>query len=505
MEKTDDASGESAGKNVANEVVVIEDDGDTGEAECETAIEQKMEENDEAKDEQVNGKRTAESDGEISPKKTKTTNEGEAECETAVEHEMEENDEAKDEQVNGKRTAESDSETSPKKTKTTNEGLYCLFVGNLNHSKKFEEIKDSLAKYFMSQSLLVQVIRLDHTRKYAHVDLASEMDLTEALTLNGDTLLGKKMKIAKAHVKNKDKVEALLKDKKAKDARCLFVKNLPYTATKEDILKVFHKAVAVRFPGGGEGPSKGIAFVEFNTEAIAEQVHENIQGTKLQERTLMVEFVVDKSVPKAVKEPVTAEPLPSTTLFVNNVAYKVTEESLKKVFPKAVAINIPQSNGKSRGFAFVEFGTIKDATKALESSQNTELCKRQIRIQFCETRAKPEEAKILTKTLIVRGLAEKTSEETLKSAFEGAISARLTVDKLTGVSRGFGFVDFESEEDCKAAKEAMEDCEIDGCKVTVANAKEKVEGGNGNGGFKRLRRRGGKRSRGKGRGPETTA
>lgn len=36
-------------------------------------------------------------------------------------------------------------------------------------------------------------------------------------------------------------------------------------------------------------------------------------------------------------------------------------------------------------------------------------------------------------------------------------------------------MDFESDENCKAVKKAMEDCEIDGCKVTVAYAKSKVE------------------------------
>lgn len=41
----------------------------------------------------------------------------------------------------------------------------------------------------------------------------------------------------------------------------------------------------------------------------------------------------------------------------------------------------------------------------------------------------------------------------------------------------FGFVEFESEENCKAVKEAMEDCEIDGSKVTVDFAKLKSKKG----------------------------
>ncbi|XP_071375906.1 nucleolin-like isoform X1 [Centroberyx affinis] len=379
-------------------------------------------------------------------------------------------------EVNGKRKAESAESSPSKKAKTINDG-FCLFVGNLNNSKKYEEVKNSLASYFMTQSLLVQDIRLDHSRKYAYVDLASEMDLTKALTLNGEMILEKPMKISKAKVKNEDKVNAPPEDKKAKDARCLFVKNVPYTAKKEDILKIFSKAIAVRFPGGTEGPSKGIAFVEFKTQAIAEHARKKRQGAKIQDRVVIVECVGEKTVSKASEAPVTAEAPPSTTLFVNNLSYTVKEKNLKKVFKTAVGINIPQKNGKSRGFAFVEFGNVDEATKALESSQNVEIYKRAIRVQFSEVRAKPANVKVLSKTLIVMGLTEKTSQETLKSAFEGSLSARVTVDKDTGVSRGFGFVDFESEESCKAAKEAMEDCEIDGSKVTVAYAKPKGEGG----------------------------
>lgn len=39
----------------------------------------------------------------------------------------------------------------------------------------------------------------------------------------------------------------------------------------------------------------------------------------------------------------------------------------------------------------------------------------------------------------------------------------------------FGFVEFESEEKCRAAKEAMEDCEIDGCQVNVDHALSHVK------------------------------
>ncbi|XP_031153936.1 nucleolin-like isoform X2 [Sander lucioperca] len=383
--------------------------------------------------------------------------------------------------VKGKRKACAAVETSPsKKTKRINDG-FCLYVGNLNNTKTFDEIKASLANYLMKQSLLVQDIRLDRSKKHAFVDLASEMDLTKGLTLNGEMMDEKPMKIAKAKVKSSDtvKIKAPAEDKKAKDSRCLFLKNVPYNATKEDILKTFGKAIAVRFPGGTEGPKKGIAFVEFQNKAIAEKVRQRKQEVKIQGRILIVDCVGERNVPEVPKakddkdKTEAAAPPPNDSLFVSNLPFNVNEKKLKKVFQKAVRIQVPKKQGKPIGFAFVEFAAVADAEKALQSSQNLKILQKEIRVEFCKKRAQSEKAKVLSKTLIVMGLAEKTTAETLKGAFEGAFSARVAVDKETGVSKRFGFVDFESEDTCKAVKEAMEDCEIDGSKVTVAYAKAK--------------------------------
>ncbi|XP_068593788.1 nucleolin-like isoform X3 [Cebidichthys violaceus] len=378
--------------------------------------------------------------------------------------------------VKGKRKAPSSVETSPaKKTKSINDG-YCLYVGNLNNSKTFNEVKDSLANYFMTQSLLVQGIRLHRSRKHAHVDLASEMDLTKGLTLNGKMIHDKPLNIAKAKVKSEETVQKKTpsKSKKAaKDEKCLCLKNVPFNATKEDLLKVFQKAVDVRFPGGTEGPKKGLAFVEFENKMIADDVRQQKQGVEIQGRILIVDAVEKTNVPKVIDAKEEA-PTPSKTLYVSNLPFNVKEGNLKKVFQTAVSVSVPKCEGKSKGFAFVEFAAVADAEKALQSSQNIKFNKRVTRVEFCKTQAQSEQDKVQSKTLIVMGLAKKTTADTLKSAFEGAVGARVTVDANTGGSRMFGFVEFESEDDCKAAKEAMEDCEIDGSKVTVAFAKPRA-------------------------------
>ncbi|XP_069366842.1 nucleolin-like isoform X2 [Paralichthys olivaceus] len=381
-----------------------------------------------------------------------------------------------------KRKAQANAANSPsKKTKLINDG-FCIYAGNLNNSKTFEEVKDSLASYLMTQSLLFQDIRLDRSKKHAHVDLASEMDLTKALTLNGEMILDKPVKIAKAKVKSADKVKTPEDKKAARNARCLFVKNLPLTAKKTDIQKIFPRAINIRFPGGAERPTQGIAFVEFKNPAIAKRIQKKKQGAKIKGRVLIVDFVGETNVTKVSKASDTisntkAAAPPNNTLFVSNVSHNLREKNFKKLFQNAVSIKLPQSQGKSKGYAFVEFATVAEAEKALKSTHNVKIGKRTMKVQFFEMRANAENAKVDSKTLIIKSLSENTTAETLQSAFEGALTARVAVDKETGASKRFGFVEFESEEKCKAFKEAMQDCEIDGSKVTVAYAKLKGEKG----------------------------
>lgn len=394
--------------------------------------------------------------------------------------EEEEDETDKEAAVHGKRKAESSINTTPsKKVKLINDG-YCLYVGNLNNSKYYEEIRNALAKYFMTQSLLVQDIRLDKAKKHAFVDMASEMDLTKALTLNGQKLLDKPLKIAKAKVKEAD----IMKKKKKKDPqevqktrneRCIHVENIPPSATREDVLKVFPKAIAVRFLGGTDSPNKGIAFVEFQNKAQADAARSQSGTAMIQESVLSLNVVRESAGLRKTKSDSTnnkKEAPPSDTLFVSNLPASVQLKHLKKIFKNAVQISLPRSNRKIRGFAFVEFESVALAEKALKSSKNRSIDKRPIKVHF-GLKSKTEGGQVLSKTLIVLGLHEKTTVDTLTEAFEGASSSRILLDKDTGLSKKFGFVEFESDDLCRRAKEAAEDIEIDGSKVTVAFARPK--------------------------------
>lgn len=82
------------------------------------------------------------------------------------------------------------------------------------------------------------------------------------------------------------------------------------------------------------------------------------------------------------------------------------------------------------------------------------------------------------KRLFVGGIAYRTSEEALQEAFAQAgtvVSARIIKERETGRSKGFGFVEFETDEQAAAAIEMWNGKELDGREliVNIARAEER--------------------------------
>ncbi|NXI92537.1 NUCL protein, partial [Psophia crepitans] len=409
--------------------------------------------------------------------------------------EEESEDEKPVKEAPGKRKKEMANKSAPEAKKKKTDGptsAFSLFVGNLVPTKEYEELKVGIKEFFGKKNMEVLDVRIGASKRFGYVDFSSAEDLDKALQLNGKKLMGLEIKLEKAKSK-----ETMKENKKERDARTLFVKNLPYRLTEDEMREVFENALEIRIVMNKEGNSKGVAYIEFKTEADANKAMEEKQGTEIDGRAMVIDFTGEKSHQDHQKGGGEKE---SKTLIVNNLSYAASEETLQEVFKKASSIKMPQTNqGRPKGYAFVEFPTAEDAKEALNSYNNTEIEGRAIRLEFSSPAWQKGNMNARggfnqqSKTLFVRGLSEDTTEETLRESFEGSISARIVTDRDTGSSKGFGFVDFSSPEDAKAAKEAMEDGEIDGNKVILDFAKPKGEFQRG-GGF------GGRGGRGGGRG-----
>jgi len=80
--------------------------------------------------------------------------------------------------------------------------------------------------------------------------------------------------------------------------------------------------------------------------------------------------------------------------------------------------------------------------------------------------------------LFVGNLSFETTDEDLKAAFANAgtpVTASVIKDRLTGKSRGFGFVEMSSDEEAKRAIAELNGRDLKGRAISVNEARERSE------------------------------
>lgn len=93
------------------------------------------------------------------------------------------------------------------------------------------------------------------------------------------------------------------------------------------------------------------------------------------------------------------------------------------------------------------------------------------------------------KKLYVGNLPYSVTDDSLQNRFEefGAVSsAKVITDRETGRSKGFGFVEMESDSDADMAIEKLNGAQLDGRAINVSEARPQAPregGGGGRGGF----------------------
>jgi len=115
------------------------------------------------------------------------------------------------------------------------------------------------------------------------------------------------------------------------------------------------------------GRSRGIAFVEYesNAEAVAAVEAEN--GNTHCGRQIAVELSGDKPGPGGSTS---AAPGDSTCLFCGNMSFYSTEDTIREFFSQAgnvTAVRIALGeDGRAKGFCHVEFSTPAEAAEAIK-------------------------------------------------------------------------------------------------------------------------------------------
>ena len=88
--------------------------------------------------------------------------------------------------------------------------------------------------------------------------------------------------------------------------------------------------------------------------------------------------------------------------------------------------------------------------------------------------------------LYVGNLAYSVTDETLQRAFGAhgsVVSAKVMMDRDSGQSKGFGFVEMSIDEQAQAAIRAMNGASLEGRALTVNEARPREDRGGGGGGY----------------------
>lgn len=155
---------------------------------------------------------------------------------------------------------ENTNDIDPKKDHLT------VFVSNLDYNINEEELT-ALFPNFTIKNVNIIKNATGRSRGFGYVEFPSEVDVKKAIDLDRTLLKGRPTFISSC-LRDKSQREGF-KYSEEMELTKLFVKGVAYSATKEDLMKLFGEYGSVkdvRIVCHKNGNSKGIAYIEFDTK-----------------------------------------------------------------------------------------------------------------------------------------------------------------------------------------------------------------------------------------------
>jgi len=180
----------------------------------------------------------------------------------------------------------------------------------------------------------------------------------------------------------------------------LFVRNLNFSTTSQGLTDAFKhldgfvnaKVKTKTDPKKpGQVLSMGFGFVAFRTKDQAQAALKAMDGQVLDAHKLSVKAShrgLDAAEERRREDLAKKAASQGTKLVIKNLPFEVTKKEVRTLFStygKLVALRIPKKfNQSSRGFAFAEFSTAKEALNAFNSLKDTHILGRRLVIDFAQ-------------------------------------------------------------------------------------------------------------------------
>jgi polyadenylate-binding protein len=172
----------------------------------------------------------------------------------------------------------------------------------------------------------------------------------------------------------------------------------------------------------------------------------------------------------------------STSLWVGDLAPEVTEAILSEMFSTIASVQSARVcrstvTRESLGYAYVNFMTPEDAQKAMEELNYAPIKGRPCRIMFSQR--DPALRRSNVGNLFIKNLDPEITSRDLHDAFKlfgTLLSVKVATDRA-GLSKGYGFVHFDTEAAAKAAIDGTNGMQLGANTVKVENYLPKAQRG----------------------------
>lgn len=294
----------------------------------------------------------------------------------------------------------------------------------------------------------------------------------------------------------------------------LLVKNLPYGSSDSELANMFGRfgglekiimpstktlALVVFFePSGARAAFKGLAYKKYkdvplylewapgnilSPSSTAESNEKsNAAVGEHDVKRVMLEQQVD-----GTPDDLDPDRVESRTLYVKNLNFKTSDESLKKYFSEQVKEgrmlsakvrkHLKKGKNLSMGFGFVEFDSVETATKVCKDLQGTILDGHQLILQHCHAKQDEVPKKVVKEKsstkLLVKNVAFQATKKDLRQLFStyGEVKSLRLPNRL-GQHRGFAFVEFSTKQEAENAIQALASTHLHGRHLVLERAKE---------------------------------
>jgi len=163
----------------------------------------------------------------------------------------------------------------------------------------------------------------------------------------------------------------------------------------------------------------------------------------------------------------------SASLYVGDLVNEVNEGLLFEIFNavgpvSSIRVCRDAVTRRSLGYAYVNFHQVSDAERALDTMNYTDIKGKPCRIMWSQR--DPSLRRSGVGNIFVKNLNESIDNKQLYdtfSLFGNILSCKVVTDRETGLSKGYGYVHYETAEAAHAAIEKLDGMLIDGQEVQV--------------------------------------